>query len=126
ALEGEEDDEPEQDGKARSEHAEDAGRTIAVLEVAAVGRPTADEQHGGDGNRGHHGDDQRRPEEVHPAGPCAAGGNSISARRAVSGVSGTVIRPRVGRSRSKITSRSSVTSAPARTTVVAPRPCNAV
>ena len=39
ALEREEHDEPEQHGEPGREHAEHAGRAVAVLEVAALGRP---------------------------------------------------------------------------------------
>ncbi len=45
-------------------------------------------------------------------GPVAAGGSSIDARRFVSGLSGTRMRPRVGRSRSNVT-RSSRETRPA-------------
>ena len=38
ALEGEEDDEPEHHGEPGRDHAEHAGRAVAVLEVAALGR----------------------------------------------------------------------------------------
>ena len=38
ALEREEDDEPEHDRESRRDHAEDAGRPVAVHEVAACGR----------------------------------------------------------------------------------------
>ena len=49
-------------------------------------------------------------------GAGAAGGSAIDARRLVSGVSGTVMKPRVGRSRSNVTSSSSVTRPAARST----------
>lgn len=58
-------------------------------------------------------------------GPVAGGGRAIEARRSVSGVDGTRISPRVGRSRSNVTNSSSVTSAAARTTVTTPRPTTA-
>ena len=45
AGEGEEDDKPEQHREAGGEHAEEAGRAVAVVEVAALGRAAADEQH---------------------------------------------------------------------------------
>ena len=50
AREGEEHDEPEQHREAGGEHAEHAGGPVAVVEVAAVGRPAAHQQHGGDGD----------------------------------------------------------------------------
>jgi hypothetical protein len=53
-------------------------------------------------------------------GPVAAGGSAIEARRLVSGVSGTRMRPRVGRSRSKVTRSSRVTRLAARRTVITP------
>ena len=66
----------------------------------------------------------RRPSLVRQRllGPVAAGGSAIDARRLVSGVSGTRMRPRVGRSRSNVTRSSSVTRAAARRTVTTPRP----
>ena len=65
ALEREEDDEAEQHGEAGSEHAEDAGRAVAVLEVASLGCPPADEQHRRGCDDGDQHDDERRPEEIH-------------------------------------------------------------
>ena len=53
-------------------------------------------------------------------GAGAAGGRAIDARRLTSGVSGTRTNPRVGRSRSKVMRRSTVTNAAARTTVTIP------
>src|SRR4051795_279602 len=58
-------------------------------------------------------------------GAVAAGGSSIETRRAVSGADGTRMMPRVGRSRSKVTRSSSVTSAAARMTVSTPWPTTA-
>ena len=54
--------------------------------------------------------------------PPAAGGSAIEARSGSSGVVGTVISPRVGRSRSKVTSSSIVTSAAAASIGTSPRP----
>ena len=54
-----------------------------------------------------------------------AAGGSAMARRSVSGVSGTSMSPRVGRSRSNVTSRRPLTSAAASTTVTTPRPTSA-
>ena len=67
AREGEEDDEAEQDGEARREDAEHAGRAVAVREVAALGRAAADEQHRGDRDARHGRDDEEPEEEVHDA-----------------------------------------------------------
>ena len=53
-------------------------------------------------------------------GAAAAGGSSMDARRLVSGVEGTVIRPRVGRSRSKVTRSMRVTSSEAISTPTMP------
>ncbi len=47
--------------------------------------------------------------EASAAGPFAAGGNSIDARSLTSAVSGTLMRPRWGRSRSKVTSSRKLT-----------------
>ena len=58
-------------------------------------------------------------------GPCAAGGRAIEARTDWSGVAGTSMSPRVGRSRSKVTSRSIVTRPAAATTGRSPRPSTA-
>ena len=55
-------------------------------------------------------------------GPVAAGGSVMDARTATSGAFGMRIKPRVGRSRSKVTRRSSVISPAASRTVVRPRP----
>jgi Transposase, Mutator family len=57
-----------------------------------------------------------------PAGPVAAGGRTIEARSSVRAVEGMRMRPRVGRSRSKVTRSSRVTSAAASSTVSTPRP----
>ena len=66
----------------------------------------------------------RRPSPVRQRllGPVAAGGSSIDARKFVSGLSGTRMRPRVGRSRSNVTRSSRVTRPAARRTVITPRP----
>ena len=54
-------------------------------------------------------------------GARAAGGSSMDARSATSGVSGTVTSPRVGRSRSNVIRSSTETNEAARTTVITPR-----
>ena len=65
ALEREEDDEPEQHGKPRREHSEDAGGSVAVLEVAPARRTSADEQHRHHGHDGDARDEEARPDEAH-------------------------------------------------------------
>ncbi len=67
ALEGQEHDEPEQDREPRREHAEHPCGSVAVVEVAAVGRTASDEQEHADRDprRGH--DDEQCPDEVHSA-----------------------------------------------------------
>ena len=65
ALEGKEHDESDQHGKARGKHAKDPRRAIAVLEVAARGRTSADEQHRRDRHRSDAEDDEARPDEIH-------------------------------------------------------------
>src|SRR4029077_17707699 len=59
---------------------------------------------------------------VQGLGPLAAGGRAIDARTDTRGVDGTLIKPRVGRSRSKVTSSSNVTSAAAAIIAKSPRP----
>ena len=123
AREREEDDEAGQHGKARRQYAEHPGSTVAVGEVAAFRSTAANEQHRGYCGRRDGGHDERCPDEVHGSvGPVAGGGSLMEARRFVSGVSGTSMRPRVGRSRSNVTSRRPLTSAAASTTVTTPRP----
>ena len=48
ALECEKHDEPDQHGEPGCEHTEHARRTVAILEIAAVGSATTHEQHRGD------------------------------------------------------------------------------
>ncbi len=55
-------------------------------------------------------------------GAAAAGGSSMEARRATRGVSGTTMRPRVGRSRSKVTRSSRVMRIAPRSSAGTPRP----
>ena len=72
AGEGEEHDEPEQEGEPGGEHPEHPGGAVAVAEVATLRGAPADQQHGGDGHRHRRRDDQPRQEEVH-AGQAAPG-----------------------------------------------------
>ena len=65
ALEGEEDDEPEHHGEPGRDHAEHAGCAVAVLEVAALGRRPADEQHRADRHGAGQDHDQAGPEKAH-------------------------------------------------------------
>ena len=67
ALEGEEDDESDQYGEAGGKDAEDPGRAIAVLEVAALRGASADEQHRRDRHCGDAEDDEACPDEIHRA-----------------------------------------------------------
>ena len=76
AREGEEDDEAQEHREARRQHAEDPRRAIAVGEVAALGRPAADEQQGGDRRPGGEGDDEKPPDDVHRLDPAAPSGRS--------------------------------------------------
>jgi hypothetical protein len=68
AREREEDDEAEQDRKARRQHSEYAGGAVAVLEIASFGRPAANEQHRRDGDRARARGDEESPEEIHGRG----------------------------------------------------------
>jgi len=72
AGEGEEDDEPEQEREPGGEHPEHPGGAVAVAEVATLRGAPADQQHGGDGQRHRHHDNQERQDEVH-AGEVAPG-----------------------------------------------------
>src|SRR6185295_1508426 len=65
ALEREENDEAEEDGQPRCEHAEHAGGAVTVLEVAPLRGSAADEQHRRDRKRRDDQDDERCPEEAH-------------------------------------------------------------
>ena len=65
AREREEHHEAEQDREPGGEHAEYAGRAVAVVEVAAVGRTTAHEQHQGDSRGRTDDDDEDREQEAH-------------------------------------------------------------
>ena len=65
AGEGEEHDEPEQQGEPGGEHPEHPGGAVAVAEEAPLRGAPADRQHGGDGRRHHDRDDQPTQEEVH-------------------------------------------------------------
>jgi hypothetical protein len=95
ALEAEEDQETQQHGEPCRQHPEHTRRPVAVVVVATLRGPAPGHQHGGDGERRHDDNDQRRPQDVHqviastPAGqavtaPPASGrsGSSDSARRA--------------------------------------------
>ena len=66
-LEGEEDDKSDQHGEAGGKDAEDPGRAIAVLEVAALGGASADEQHCRDRHCGDAEDDKACPHEIYRA-----------------------------------------------------------
>ena len=65
ALEGKEDDESDQHGESRGKDAEDPGRAIAILEVAALRSASADEQHRRDRHCGDAEDDEACPDEIH-------------------------------------------------------------
>ena len=67
ALEREEDDEADQHREAGRKDAKDPGRAIAILEVAALGRTPADEQHRRDRHHGDAEDDQTCPHEIQRA-----------------------------------------------------------
>ena len=58
----------------------------------------------------------------HPVGAAAAGGAAMEVLRSTSGVGGTRMSPRVGRSRSKVTTSRIVTSTEAISTVSTPWP----
>jgi hypothetical protein len=68
--------ETEQDGEAGGQDAEDAGCTIAVMEVAAIRGMPADEKQGRDRERRRRDDDEKRDEDVHAGAQCriATGG----------------------------------------------------
>ena len=66
----------------------------------------------------------RRPQLTY-GGPTAAGGAFIDSRTATIGPSGMVIRPRCGRSRSKITRSITATRPAARSAINTPRSCEA-
>src|SRR6476660_10354247 len=67
-LEGEEDDESDQHGEASGKDAEDPGRAIAILEVAALRSTSTDEQHCRDRDCSDAEDDEACPQEIHRAG----------------------------------------------------------
>ena len=79
ALEGEDDDQPEQDREAGGDHAEHPGRPVAVGEVAAFRSAAADEQHRGHRDaRGADGD-QDRPGGVYRSAPASTASPSVAA-----------------------------------------------
>jgi hypothetical protein len=65
ALEREEDDEAEHHGEPGRDHTKHSGRAVAVLEVAALGRRPAHEQHHADRHGAGQDHDQAGPEKAH-------------------------------------------------------------
>ena len=98
ALEGEEDDEPEQHREPGGEHAEDARGAVAVGEAAALGRAPAHEQHRRHREGGDRDDDERRPDEVHRAAIASARAAPCSARRQPESTACTCSAPTIGSS----------------------------
>src|SRR5262245_40183173 len=65
--EREKDDESGEDRESAREDPEDARCTVAVLEVAALGSATPDEEHCSDRDRRHGESDHEGPQEIHGA-----------------------------------------------------------
>ena len=89
---------PSRTEKPGRQDAEHARRPVAVLEVAALGRAAADQQHRGHGDRRHDDHDDRAEEDVHRL-PCIARATQLAAGDSVPTItsnSGSAASPDVG------------------------------